>query len=376
MRTLDELRLELVESYTERMVDAGPMHVFMKDCATGYIHSFNIRALCSEYLLSGNTRCLEACKRWAHLSIRLQGTYGEPGAYNMGYLFESPGNVPKSWFCADTFDQGFALLNVAAILDPSDPLYIQILESILRYDSYIQRWNLGKNGFALGYMDGEEPPGCYHTAVARGICFYSSMLNVFHKSIYRERARTLLEYLLEKIDFNSNYHGSPLHNRCYAADALYFGYYLIAKPEDYKFKECIVNKISGEFLPWAIKNQTPAGYWPHDRLGYQPGTCKPTVDTSIVGPYSWGMVEGFQLFANELLRDNTELTGLLERAFSWLLPHAVPGNCDRWGYHGWAMLAILAKEHPETLFPFWQNDYPHFSDRRKNPGSRQQNQSF
>ena len=135
MDKYDKLCADMADVYAGLMNDCGAMHVFMKECATGYIHSFNIRALCSMYRLTGEKKYLTAVRAWTDFSIRMQGTYGDSAAYNMGYLFTAPGNVPNSWFCADTLDQGFALLNVAMILEPDDPLYIKILDSVLRYES-------------------------------------------------------------------------------------------------------------------------------------------------------------------------------------------------------------------------------------------------
>lgn len=352
MDKYEKLCTDIADVYAGFMNDYGAMHVFMKECATGYIHSFNIRALCSMWKLTGDDKYLAAVKAWADLSVRMQGTYGDPAAYNMGYLFEAPGNVPKSWFCADTLDQGFALLNVAMILEPDDPLFIKILDSVLRYESYIRRWYLGEDGFAVGFMDGEEPAGAYHTAVTRAICFYASMLKIFNKEVYRARGKALLEYLLDKLDMNSNYHGSPLHNRCYASDALACGYYVLSTDGDAELKKRILNKMENELLPWAVSHQTPDGFWAHDRFGYQPGAAKPVIDKKSMGAYSWGMVAGFQVFAGNLLSGNRQMRETLDRAYEWLLDNVVVGDPNRWGYHGWVMLALLALKHPDMLFPF------------------------
>lgn len=352
MNKLEQLYWQTLDLYAEKMNNCGAMHIFMKECATGYIQSFNIRAACAGYLLSRDEKYLYAVKSWAELSIRLQGSYGDPAAYNMGYLYEAPDNKPVSWFCADTLDQAFALLNIAFILEPDDPLYIKILNSVLKYEKYIQRWNLGENGFAVGYIDGTEPAGSYHTAVTRAICFYASMLKIFSKEIYRIKGKKLLNHLLDKLDMDSNYHGSPLHNRCYASDALACGYYILANDEDIELKEKIIRKMEKELLPWAVTHQTPNGFWAHDRFGYQPGATPPLKDISVMGAYSWGMVAGFQLFANDLLKDNEDMQKILAKAFSWLENNHQPGTSGQWGYHGWAMLSVIARFHAEKFFPF------------------------
>ena len=143
MTKLEQLFWQTADLYAGKMNNLGAMHIFMKECATGYIQSFNIRAACSAYMLSGDEKYLNAVKGWAELSIRLQGSYGDPAAYNMGYLYESPDNKPVSWFCADTLDQAFALLNIAYLLEPDEPLYIKILDSVLKYEKYVSRWYLG-----------------------------------------------------------------------------------------------------------------------------------------------------------------------------------------------------------------------------------------
>lgn len=260
MPSITELRKSILDGYVDSIRNKGPMYIFMKEAATGYIHSFYMRALVAEWQRTQSGKYLDAAKSWVELSIRLQGTYGNPAAFNMGYLFETKDNIPHSWFIADTLDQAYGMLNVAAALEPHDPLYIKILDSILRYDQYIQQWFLGAEGFAVGYLDGEySSKEAYHTAGSRGISYYAAMYKVFGKEIFKEKGLALLEYVLNKLDFNSNFHGSPLHNRSYVSDALVSAYYVLAH-DDEIIRTRIKDKVSKEIIPWALLNQTVDGF--------------------------------------------------------------------------------------------------------------------
>jgi hypothetical protein len=349
MKTLEELSVEISDTYANAMNNKGPMQVFMKECATGYIHSFHIRGLLAHYQNTGNEKWLRAAKLWADFSIKMQGTYGDSAAFNMGYLYEETNAIPHSWFVADTTDQAVALLNVAYILAPSDQLFIKILESVLKFDEYIQQWNLGENGFALGYMDGEnlkkEP---YHCAVARCISYYSGMFLVFGKKIYRQRGLTLVEHMLKHDDFNSNHHEAPSTNRCYASYALLDAYYILAENDD-DFKKAILEKASKSIIPWAIENQTNEGFWAHDRFGNQPGAVR-AVDKSEFGVYSWGVLYGLEIFS-KLLPANDDLQSTIDKSYTYMMENLNTEDENRWGHHSWATTAIAAKFYPQYFFP-------------------------
>ena len=351
MPSITELRESILGGYVDSIRNEGPMYIFMKVAATGYIHSFYMRALAAEWKRTHAEKYLDAAKSWVELNIRLQGSYGDPAALNMGYLFETKDNIPQSWFIADTLDQAYGMLSVAAALDPHDPLYIKILDSVLRYDKYIQQWFLGTDGFSVGYLDGEySAKAAYHTAGSRGVCYYAAMYKVFGKEIFREKGLALLEYVLNKLDFDSNFHGSPLHNRSYASDALVSAYYVLAH-DDQALRTRIKNKMSKEIIPWALRNQTEDGFWPHDRFGHQPGAMR-KIDKSEMGPYSWGMAAGIEIFAKYILPPDSNVETMLDRAYAWLENNLVPGDIHRWGYHSWAILAIIARLSPNSLFPF------------------------
>lgn len=349
MKTLEELAIEISDVYAEGMNKKGPMHIAVNECFTGYLHSFQIRGILAHYQHHGKKEWLEAAKTWADWSIRMQGTYGDPAAYNMGYLFETEDGIPKSWFVADTTDQAVALLNVAYVLEPSDPLYIRILESILKFDSYIQQWNLGKDGFALGYMDGEKlDKVAYHCAVARCISYYSGMYLTFGKKIYHERGVTLVNHMLEHDDFSSNYHGAPSTNRCYASFALLDAYYVLTENDD-ELKQRILKKVAEEIIPWAIENQTKQGFWAHDRFGHQPGAAKP-IDKTRMGSYTWGVLLGIDFFGR-LLDPIEGLDDTIKKCYEYMQNTLTPGDINRWGNHCWGSTVIAAKLYPHYCFP-------------------------
>lgn len=347
---LRTLAKKISDKYADAVLNQGPMSVFMNECATGYQHSFHIRGLLAHYQATGNERWLKAAKEWSDFSIKMQGTYGHPDAYNMGYLYDAEDGVPKSWFVADTTDQAVGLLDVAMLLEPEDPLYVRILESVLKFDDYIQQWNLGENGFSLGYMDGENlNKKSYHCAVARCISYYAAMHVVFGKTIYIERARTLTEHMLQHDDFNSMYHGAPSTNRCYASYALSDAYHIVAV-NDESLKTRILDKVATEIIPWALKNQTPEGYWIHDRYeGYQPGATHPP-ERQGFGPYSWGILYGLQIFSKELPK-NDDLDNAIDKLYAYMKKTLDPDDVHRWGHHTWGTVAIAARLYPENILP-------------------------
>lgn len=349
MKTLEELAVEISDIYADAMNNKGPMQVAVKECFTGYIHSFHIRGLLAHFQKHGKTEWMDAAKSWADWSVRMQGTYGDPAAYNMGYLFETKNGIPDSWFVADCADQAVGLLDIAYLLEPSDPLYIRILDSLLKFDAYIQRWNLGENGFALGYMDGENlDKESYHCAVARCISYYSGMFLVFGKKAFRDRGVTLTNHMIERDDFSSNYHGSPCTNRCYASFSLLDAYYVLAENDD-SLKQRILSKVSEEIIPWAIENQTDGGFWAHDRFGHQPGATN-TVDKSKFGAYSWGLLMGLELFS-KLLPPIDRLQETIDKAYAYMCETLNPEDINRWGHHSKGTVAIAAKLYPEYILP-------------------------
>jgi hypothetical protein len=349
MKPLSTLAREISDIYADGILNKGPMHIAMTESFTGYIHSFHIRGLLAHYRGTGKGDWLKAAKVWADWSIRLQGSYGDPAAYNMGYLFETKDGIPNSWFIADTMDQAMALLNVAHLLEPSDPLYARLLESLLRFDAYIQKWNLGEQGFALGYMDGELlDQESYHCAVARGISYYSAMSLVFGAGVFQARGMTLVRHMLEHDDLSANYHGSPLTNRCYASFALSDAYYVLAAGND-ALKEEIVKKMCSCIIPWAIENQTEEGYWIHDRFGDQPGATAAR-EKKELGPYTWGLLYGLEVFSRLLPKDDA-LLAVIEKCYSYMEASLVPGDINRWGHHCWGTMAIAARLYPEQIFP-------------------------
>ncbi|MEI8244644.1 MAG: hypothetical protein WCI51_02370 [Lentisphaerota bacterium] len=351
MTSIIKLRKSILDCYVDSICNKGPMYIFMKEAATGYIHSFYMRALMAEWERTHDAKYLDAAKSWVEFSIRLQGSYGDSAAFNMGYLFETKDNTPHSWFIADTLDQAYGMLNVAASLDPHDPLYIKILDSVLRYDQYIQQWYLGTEGFAVGYLDGEySATDAYHTAGSRGISYYAAMYQIFGKKIFKEKGLALLEYVLNKLDFDSNFHGSPLHNRSYVSDAMVNAYYVLAYDNEI-IRSRIKDKVSKEIIPWAKLHQAEDGFWPHDRFGHQPGAM-PKIDKSDMGSYSWGMVFGIEIFAKYILTPDPKTEAMLDSAYAWLEDNLVPGDVSRWGYHSRAILAITSRLSPECLFPF------------------------
>jgi len=349
MKTLENLAIEISNIYADAINNKGPMYIAVKECFTGYLHSFHIRGILAHYQKHGKEEWLNAAKSWADWSVRMQGTYGDPAAYNMGYLFETQNGVPDSWFVADCTDQAVALLDVAYMLEPSDPLYIRILESLLKFDVYIQQWNLGDKGFGLGYIDCEYMnKESYHCAVARCISYCSAMYLVFGKEIFRERGVTLTNHMIECDDFSSNYHGAPSTNRCYASFALLDAYYVLAE-NDEKLKQRILTKVSEEIIPWAIENQTDEGFWAHDRFGHQPGAAKP-VDKSRFGSYSWGIAIGLEIFS-KLLPSIDKLPETIERIYTYMQEKLTPGDVYKWGNHSWGTVAIAAKLYPEYILP-------------------------
>ena len=351
MKELDELAVAISEIFAEGMVNKGPMHIFHKECATGYIQSYNVRGLLAHYQHYKNEKWFTAAKLWTEFSIRMQGTHGHPAAYNMGYGAEymTKDGVPLSWFVADTTDQATAILNMAWLLPASDPLYLKILESILKFDDYIQQWNLGEKGFALGYMGGENyNKESYHCAVARCISYYSAMYLVFNKEIYKQRGITLLKQMLENDNFNSNFHGAPSTNRCYASYALLDAYYILAENDD-KLRKIILDKVKNEIIPWAIKNITEDGFWPHDRFGDQPGAPK-TVDKSKMGVYTWGVLLGLEMFS-KLLEPIDSLENTISKSYEYMKKTLEPGDINRWGHHSWATTAVATKLYPQHFFP-------------------------
>lgn len=76
------------------------------------------------------------------------------------------------------------------------------------------------------------------------------------------------------------------------------------------------------------------------------------IDKSEMGPYSWGMVFGIEIFAKYILPPDSKVEAMLDRAYTWLEDNLIPGDINRWGYHSWAILAITSRLSPGCLFPF------------------------
>lgn len=353
MTNLSTLATDISNIYTTPMLKRGPMAIAMEECFTGYVHSFHIRGMLAHYQHDGNKRWLKAARLWADWSIRMQGSYGHPDAYNMGYGFDAEDGIPKSWFVADTTDQALGLLNVAWLLEPDDPLYRRLLNSLLRFDAYIQLWNLGEDGFALGYMNGGNlNQEAYHCAVARCISYYAAMSLVFGSPVFKARGLALVRHMITHDDFKSNYHGSPLTNRCYASYALTDAYHVLAV-DDNTLREEILDKVRNEIIPWAIENQTEEGFWIHDRFGDQPGATEARNEAKTAkkfGPYTWGLLYGLEVFSKLLPKDDT-LQSAIERCYGYMESHLIPGDVNRWGHHSWGSTAIAARLYPECLFP-------------------------
>lgn len=349
MTELNELAQRISDVYADAMLDPGPMEIAVTECFTGYIHSFHIRGLLAHFQKHGNPKWFDAARSWTEWSLRMQGSYGDPAAYNMGYGFPTRNGVPRSWFVADTTDQAVAILNMAHLLDPYDPLYLRILDSLLKFDQYIQQWNLGERGFALGYIGDEKlDQESYHCAVARCVSYYSGMYLVFNKEIFRQRGATLVEHLIDHDDFSSNYHGAPSTNRCYGSYALVDAYHVLAE-NDPGLREKIVTKAKAEIVPWAIENQTEGGFWPHDRFGDQPGAAE-VLDKSKMSTYTWGVAYGLEHF-RRWLPDDQRLEECAERVFDHMKTSLEPGDVNRWGHHAWASTAIAARLYPNNFFP-------------------------
>jgi hypothetical protein len=345
LQELEERSMKTTNLLADVLINEGSMNVFMNHCATGYIMAFHVRAMLSKYLKHGDERWMKAAKDWAHLSIRMQGTYGDPAAYNMGYAYVTRDGTPEHWFLADTFDQASSLLLVAHLLEPSDPLYLQILESVLRFDEYIQQWNLGEDGFANAFKYYENRSKSCSIAISRAPTYYAIMHRVFGKKTYRDRAVLLLNHLIDNDDFERGVGGSPTHNRHYAGDALVSGYYLLAG-DDEQLKKRIVDKVRKDIIPWAFEKQLEEGYWAHDR-GNDVGS---TTATKKFGSYSVGIVYCLQMLRHEL-DDVAGLDGLINRFYSFLVGYLDPEDTNRWGCHAWLSLLITARAYPECLLP-------------------------
>ncbi len=345
---LESQALKITNLYSEAMLESGPMHIMMKMCGAQYLHSFNIRGLLAHNRHFNKPEYLKAARIWAEWSVRMQGVCGDDAAFNMGYCLETKNGKLSSWFVADTLDQAYALLHVADEIDKNDKLCDKILNAVLKYDDYIQQWFMGEHGFSLGYMDGEKlDKEMYHTATTRGICYYTAMYKTFGKEIYRKKGLQLLTAYLNASSSDSHYHGSPLHNRCYASDAMACAYYVLS--ENAKQREAILKKVDNTIVSWAISNQMPQGYWVHDRNQCDPGSAKP-LDKTKVGPYSWGLLLGLELFA-KLLPGNTELQKTTEQGYDYLANVMEPGDANKWGYHAWATIAIAARLYPQYIYP-------------------------
>jgi hypothetical protein len=345
---LESQALKVSDLYSSTMLESGPMHAMMELCGAGYLHSFNIRGLLAHNRHFNKPEYLEAARIWAAWSVRMQGVCGNEAAYNMGYCLETKNGKLLSWFVADTLDQAFALLHVANEIDKTDELCDKILNSVLKYDDYIQQWFMGERGFSLGYMDGEKlDKVMYHTATTRGICYYTSMYKTFGKEIYRKRGLQLLTAYLNEGLSDSHYHGSPLHNRCYASDAMACAYYVLVENDEQR--KSILDKVENTIISWAVANQVPQGYWVHDRYEGDPSSAKP-LDKTKVGPYSWGLLLGLKIFAN-FFPENKELNKAIEQGYDYLANVMEPGDANQWGYHAWATIALAAKLYPQYIFP-------------------------
>jgi len=344
--------LKISDLYSGTILESGPMHTMTKICAAGYLHSFHIRGLLAHKNHFNNPEYFEAARLWADWSIRMQGVCGDAAAFNMGYRLQTKRGALLSWFIADTLDQAYALLHVADEINKNDGLCDRILNAVLKYDDYIQQWFLGERGFALGYMDGEKlDKEAYHTATTRGICYYTAMYKTFGKEVYRKKGLQLLTAYLNEGYSDSHYHGSPLHNRCYASDAMANAYYVLAENDEQR--KAILEKVENTIVNWSVANQMPEGYWVHDRNQGDPGSAKP-LDNTKVGPYSWGLLLGLQVFS-ELLPKNTDLQKTVELGYDYLANVMNPDDINRWGYHAWATVAIAAKLYPQYVFPWGNN---------------------
>ncbi len=117
----------------------------------------------------------------------------------------------------------------------------------------------------------------------------------------------------------------------------------------YYSRKQIVEKAKSEIIPWAIKNITGDGFWPHDRFENQPGALK-VIDKSRMGVYTWGLLLGLELFS-KLTGPIKGIEETIEKSYAYMRGSLVPGDIHKWGHHCWATTAIAAKLYPKYFFP-------------------------
>lgn len=77
-----------------------------------FIDSYEVRALCAAYDLTGKKEYLDACRAWSERVVTNQAKMIPRGAYYMGYN-RKPGQSTNAWYVADSSSIGMGVLATA-----------------------------------------------------------------------------------------------------------------------------------------------------------------------------------------------------------------------------------------------------------------------
>ena len=110
-----------------------------------FLDAYAVRDLCFAYDQTGNSKYLDAARKWADQMLVDQQTMIPGGAYYMNY-FRKPGDTSGDWYTADASTIAIAVLEVGR--RTQDPKYVH---SVLSYVNLIEQRYVTSDG---GVMDG------------------------------------------------------------------------------------------------------------------------------------------------------------------------------------------------------------------------------
>lgn len=346
---MDSLK-KICDCYAKAWLDKGAYEIHFNECATGYIQSFAIRSLCAGYKLVQNENYREAAKKWADLTLRLQGTQGHPDAYNMGYqnTIRSDG-VPQAWYPADCGDIALAILDTATILEKKDPMKNLLLDSVVRYTDYVLEYWSNDDGSVGGYIeDFKEYHYNFWCADSRMCNVLWGLIDILEDETYLKRAIDLTHHSTTIDLYRKDKEGNKLEYNyslaVYMPDAICNSLgHLVDEHQDIQ-KECL-RHLQERFFKWAVNNQTSNGTWIKKKSG---------LEEESVGGYHGCLLANLML-AKQYLKPTSELEKVSTKALTAARKVATSAQMlespNKWGVNATLGLGLAAAIEPVVIFP-------------------------
>lgn len=252
----------------ETLRNNGPLWSLREEwCSQAFQQAHAIRAMLAAHRVEPNSGFLEEGVNWARMTIHMQGTHGHPDAYSKGTGIRLKNGVPLDWFVADCATVAVAMLDVADLLDESDPLHGEILDSVTRFADYIMdRWTLPDGSFSLGFMGFESlDEKAYHCANSQSNLFLWPLARMTGRDKYRQQALTTTTWMADWSDYDGGYHGSPLHNRSYNGESMFVSLRFLESDQE-ELARRLKDNISTHIVQWARERFGTPDWMPKGRL--------------------------------------------------------------------------------------------------------------